>query len=86
MAIFIKKNITRVYRDCSWVYLTKVNSLLRPIFKCFSLAKITEDSKKYIFTPIATSETKGIIRKNGKRKCQGKRKYTSISQSRDNPK
>ena len=65
IAIFIEKSKTDVYREGSWVHLTKLSSVLCPIClftRHYRLANIKKDCTKYIFRAIETTRNISFLR------------------------
>ena len=64
-SIFIEKNKTDVYRERSWVYLTKLDTVLCPIeltSQCFEKGNIRDNCQKYIFRGIITTKSHSKLR------------------------
>ena len=60
LSIFIKKSKTDIYRERSWVYLTKLDTALCPIeliSQYFKKGNIRDNCQKYIFRGIITAKS-----------------------------
>ena len=56
MSIFIEKSKTDVYREGSWMHLSKLQSALCPIKLYIETAKVKESEDKFIFRQICRSK------------------------------
>ena len=66
LVIFIEKSKTDVYREGSWVYLTKLDSVLCPIkliLKYFRISNIQDNCQKHIFRAITNTKKGSTLRK-----------------------
>ena len=65
LSIFIEKSKTDVYREGSWVYLTKLDTVLCPIelvSQYFKKGNISDNCQKYIFRGIITTKSHSKLR------------------------
>ena len=65
LSIFIEKSRTDVYREGSWIYLTKLDTVLCPIelvSQYFKKGNIRDNCQKYIFRGIITSKSHSKLR------------------------
>ena len=79
LSIFIEKSKTDVYREGSWVYLTKLEAALCPIelvSQYFEKGNIRDNCQKYIF--------RGIITTNAHSKLKTCEKHISYTRVREN--
>ena len=79
VAIFIEKCKTDVYREITWVYLTRQSLVLGPIrlFNQYNrLANIKKDCTKYIFRATATTRNISFLRN-----CDKKLIYTRVREN-----
>ena len=69
VSLFIQKSKTDIYRDGSWVILSKTSSNLCPVkilHNYLSLGKIKNDSDKYIFRNLQKNKSGFTLRKENK--------------------
>ena len=69
LSIFIEKSKTDVYREGSWIYITRLDSALCPIrlvSRYFEQGNIKGDCQKYIFRGIITCTSHQTLRKKDK--------------------
>ena len=65
LSIFIEKSKTDVYREGSWIYLTKLDTVLCPIelvSQYFKKGNIRDNCQKYIFRGIITTKSNSELR------------------------
>ena len=77
--IFIKKSKTDVYREGSWVYLTKLDTALCPIeliSQYFKKGNIRDNCQKYIFRGIITTKSHSKLRR-----CDKHISYTFVREN-----
>ena len=69
LALFIEQSKTDVYREGSWVFLTKLNWDLCPnklVTKYFRKCGIQENCQKYVFRAITSTKNGSTLRKSDK--------------------
>ena len=78
LSIFIEKSKTDVYREGSWVYLTKLDTVLWPIelvSQYFKKSNIGGNCQKYIFRGIITRKS------HSKQSCDKDISYTCVREN-----
>ena len=79
LSIFIEKSKTDVYREGSWVYLTKLDTALCPIeliSQYFKKGNIRDNCQKYIFRGIITTKSHSKLRN-----CDKHISYTCVREN-----
>ena len=79
LSIFIEKSKTDVYREGSWVYLTKLDTALCPIeliSQYFKKGNIRDNCQKYIFRGIITTKSYSKLRS-----CDKHISYTCVREN-----
>ena len=65
LSILIEKSKTDIYREGSWVYLTKIDAILRLIelvSQHFKKGNIRDNCQKYVFKGVTTTNFHPILR------------------------
>ena len=79
LSIFIEKSKTDVYREGSWIYLTKLDTVLCPIelvSQYFKKGNISDNCQKYIFRGIITTKSHSKLRS-----CDKHISYTCVREN-----
>ena len=79
LSIFIEKSKKDIYREGSWVYLTKLDTVLCPIelvSQYFKKGNISDNCQKYIFRGIITTKSHSKLRS-----CDKHISYTCVREN-----